>query len=69
MVDFLRDDLAGEITPDVLWDSIGYGWTKDFGPEVLRMSTAQANTYRVRLGQLSLGNIVALWAIFGTEEY
>ena len=68
VVDFLREDLSGEITPDELWDSLGYGWTRDFAEEVLRMSTAQTNTYMVRLGQLSLGNIIALWAPFGTEE-
>ena len=34
----------------------------------MRISTAQANTYMLRLGQLKLGNIVALWATFGTEE-
>ena len=47
---------------------IGYGWTSDFALEVLRMSEAQTNAYMAKLGQLTLGKIIALWATFGHEE-
>ena len=68
ILDFLREDLSRAISPDVLWDPLGYGWTSDFAIEVLRISEAQTNVYMAILGQLTFGNIIALWATFGQEE-
>ena len=55
VADSLRENVAGSITLDDLWDSLGYGWTRNFVEKVLGLSYAQINTYMVRLGQLSMG--------------
>ena len=60
MADFLWEEMAGSLTLGELWDSLGYGWTRDFVDDELGLSQAQVNAYVVRLGQLSLGNLIAL---------
>ena len=61
IVDYLREDLFNEMQQDVLWDSLGYGWTSDFALDVLNMTDTQTNTYMARIAQLTLGNVIALW--------
>ena len=68
IVDYLREDLFNEMQQEELWDSLGYGWTSDFALDVLNMTRTQTNTYMARLGQLTLGNVIALWATFGHDE-
>ena len=68
VVDYIREDLSDQIRPDDLWDSLGYGWTSDFARNVLNLPETIVGTFRARISGLTLGNVIALFAIFGLEE-
>ena len=68
IADYLREDLSDQIEQDEFWESLGYGWTSDFALDVLQMTNTQTNTFLARIAQLTLGNVIALWATFGHEE-
>ena len=60
--------MFNQMQQDELWDLLGYDWTSDFALDVLNMTDTQTNTYMARTAQLTLGNVIALWATFGNEE-